>query len=100
MTVDILGILQGRLLDIAYLSIPEDKKGLVEGLVTRYTSELADSLKEAKVEDEVKSCFNHYINNILSILETMSGSTFKSIRRLALNEIHGAKEVYLSGMPK
>ena len=96
--------LESRITELSALAVEDPvKKGLVKNLYTRYTSELEVTLNKDAIKinaDEVKKAFNHYINNILSILETLLPSaSFKSTRRLVLNEIHGAKEVIISEIP-
>lgn len=91
--VKFLSVLNQRMEEISNLTITEqDKQKLVKNLFQRYTTELGDEIKKAKTSDEVNKMFNHFINNILSILETQSSKdSFKSMRRLILNEIHGCK---------
>jgi hypothetical protein len=95
--INLLDLLKARIIEISTLTLDTEKKATVVSLLTRYTTELSEDLSKASSEEEIKKCFNHYINNVLSILETLSGSSFKSIRRLTLNEIHGAKEAYING---
>jgi hypothetical protein len=88
--------LESRITELSALAIEDmEKKLLVRNLYSRYTSELEVTLNKDEIKmsaDEIKKAFNHYINNILSILETLLPNTsFKSTRRLVLNEIHGCK---------
>lgn len=91
-----LKILKDRLLKIAGLNLDVLKRDTVSDLFSRYTSELEDSLKNIKSEDEIKTHFNHYINNILSVVGTFAGNSFKDMRKLMMQEIHGAKEYCIS----
>jgi len=94
---DYLTLLNRRMTEISCLAINEiEKKELIQSLFSRYTSELSNDLSKAEKEEDIIKIFNHFINNILSILETQSSKeSFKSMRRLILNEIHGAKSVII-----
>jgi hypothetical protein len=94
---DYLEVLEKRMLEISNLSVADkDKKDLVKNLFSRYTAELDVELTKVETKEEAIKVFNHYINNILSILETLvSKEIFKSMRRLILNEIHGCKDQIL-----
>jgi hypothetical protein len=89
-----LEVLEVRMVEISNLNIMEpEKRTLVKSLFSRYTTELKEDLKSKETSDDVIKSFNHYINNILSILETLSNKdAFKPMRRLILNEIHGCKD--------
>lgn len=100
MTNKYLQVLENRIIEISNLSISDQsKESLVKNLFERYTSELESTLSLALDEDKIKKAFNHYINNILSILETsVSIDSFKSTRRLILNEIHGCKDGFIKNL--
>jgi hypothetical protein len=102
LTSDYLGVLERRMLEIANLTLEsQEKKDLVKSLFSRYTSELRDEISRVTLEDDIVKAFNHHINNILSILETLcSKDTFKSMRRLILNEIHGCKNQVVNEFKK
>jgi hypothetical protein len=99
---DYLEVLEKRMLEISNLSVADkDKKDLVKNLFSRYTAELDSELTKVETKDDAVKVFNHYINNILSILETLvSKEIFKSMRRLILNEIHGAKDQIIIALEK
>ena len=92
-----LAVLKSRIIEISSLSeINGEKKELINKLFSRYTSDLEDALKKSKTSEEILKDFNHYINNVLSILETFSTTeAFKPTRRLILNEIHGCKDQFI-----
>lgn len=85
--------LEKRMIELSNLTIEApEKRSLVQNLFSRYTSELGDDLNKATNDEDIIKMFNHFINNILSILESLSNKeSYKSMRRLILNEIHGCK---------
>ena len=89
--------------EIIMLVIPPDKFGTASNLITKYTTEFYDKVKVIKNPinvEEFDKAFNPFINNTMSIVETLGVSKrqFKSVRKLILNELYAIKdEVILSG---
>lgn len=97
-----LEFLQTRLTELVSLPLDNKKLVSVDNLISRYTTELQESLlkleEEGFNEDVCNQYFNHYIKNILSIVETLiSGDQYKALRRLLLNEIHACQDIMLKG---
>jgi hypothetical protein len=91
---DYLDFLEHRILELIALPIPDDKISSIQNLVSRYTSELREKIKNEKDPDVVLSEFKHYIKNILSIIETLiSGEQFRALKRLLQNEIYSCCEI-------
>lgn len=94
-----LSILSGRIIDIVSLIIPAEKIEITTNLFIRYTSELSEAIGEPKSAEEIEGKFKPFINNVLSIIETLglSESQFKAVRKLILNEIYNCQKM-LMGM--
>lgn len=93
---DYLDHLENRLSELITLPLSQDKVVPVQNLISRYTSELRDKIKNEKNVDIIKIEFKHYVKNILSIVETLiSGEQFKALRRLLQNEIYSCCDVII-----
>ena len=88
--------LEVRLIELIALPLDPIKLEPVRNLIVRYTTELDEKITKCQNIDEIKQVFNHYIKNILSIVETLiSGDSYLALRRLLLNEIHGCQNAIL-----
>jgi len=97
---DYLDFLEDRILELIALPVPDDKLSSIRNLVSRYTSELREKIKNEKGADNILSEFKHYIKNILSIIETLIlGEQFRALKRLLQNEIYSCCEIVLADLP-
>lgn len=90
-----------RLVQIIKLSVTSEQAKAAEDLFSRYTAELEEKLPKNGDPETIKGVFKPYINNILSVVETMinketNEKTFRGCRRLMLNEIYGYQNVLLT----
>ena len=92
--------------EIIILIVPVEKIEVASNLITKYTQEFYNRIKlycEMKNPvnaEEINRAFNPFVNNILSIIETLgvSKGQWKSVRRLVLNELYSTRdEIVLSG---
>jgi len=89
-----------RMLGIVRLKVTPEQVDAAEQLFTRYTSELEEILNKDRTEEAIMRAFKPFVNNILSVVETMidkekNQTTYRGCRRLILNEIYGYQATLL-----
>jgi hypothetical protein len=79
--------------EILALVIAPDRILTASNLLTRYTIEITAKLKSGMDEESIKVVYNPFINNVMSIVETLgvSSTQYKSVRRLILNELYDCR---------
>jgi len=88
--------------EIIMLVVPAEKIETASNLITKYTTEFYNKVKELKDPintDEFNKAFNPFVNNTMSVIETLGVSKrqYKSVRKLVLNELYGFKNKLLLG---
>ena len=88
-----LEILTKKITKIIALVVSNEKIDTVSNLFENYADELEEQLKGKDREEAIK-VFNPYINNLISIIETvgLNEKQFRSTRRLILNELYAYRE--------
>lgn len=90
--------------DIVMLVVPAEKIEVASNLITKYTQEFYNRVKPyCEMQnlingEEINKAFNPFVNNIISIVETLgiSKSQWKSVRRLVLNELYSIRDEIIS----
>ena len=85
-----LNILDSKIGEIIALVIPAEKLQTASNLLTRYIKDFRNQIIEDSTEESINKSFKPFVNNVMSIVETLgvSQSQFKSVRRLILNELY------------
>ena len=88
-----LEILTKKITKIITLVVSNEKIDTASNLFENYADELEEQLK-GKSKDEAIKVFNPFINNLISIIETvgLNEKQFRSTRRLILNELYAYRE--------
>lgn len=83
-----------RLLEVVDLVVGKEKAQTTKDIFTRYHTELQESLDRSENIDEVVSSVNHYINSILSVVETfgLNEKQYRSTKKLMLDQIYGCRK--------
>lgn len=94
-----LNALDKNIGDIIVLVVPERIEA-ASNLVTKYTKEFYEKIKNEEEAEKIEKAFNPFVNNIMSIVEVLmnnKASNFRSTRKLILNYLYDFKKELIGG---